>query len=328
MRISTLLALTLLLTGVYQERASAQIPDKDTRLRFDKKREDPDLPDPNVFERRVENQIRTSRPIRIEHLPDFHHYAMNKGPKSAANCSIHGSQWRCGEVKWNDRRTIQPGRTYLAVVPGTIPLKGPTSDAIWAPKVTCRLWAGGTKPQFESAPGVTCMTRPEYYGDMMDWGVGGEAYGIDGDVQGVYHGQIPVTVEGPDGRWTAIVPIEYTVGVRINECSVSGAGSLDFGEVEQGESEPRPVTAKGPVKITIEGGDQEPHVDVSSPVDEWSHEGNSPVTGPGFELDSDGPTKEGSRWIYKMGGTISVPSTLALGDYEATVTVSVTCRYN
>ena len=316
-----------MLTGVHQNHASAQIPDRNTLQRFDKQQNDPGYPGPDVWAAGPENPLHVFEPIRIEHLPDFHHRAKYEGPKSASECAWEVGA-RCVRVRWDDDRlAMRPGRTYVATVPGIIPLKGPTSDTWWAPKVTCRLVARHRAGVFDSPPGVTCIHTAEPHEYAMEWVIGGEAIGIDGIVQGVYRGAIPVTVEGPDGRWTAVIPVEYTVGARINECTVAGEGSLDFEDVEQGESS-EPIPASAGVKITITGGDTTPHVSVSSPVDEWSHDGNSPVAGPGFELSPSGPTEQRGSWIYMAGGTVTVPSSLALGSYEATVTVSVTCLYH
>ena len=317
----------MMLTGLHQNHASAQIPDKNTLQRFDKQQNDPDYPGLDVWAAGPENPLHVLAPIRVTHLPDFHHRAKYEGPKSASECA-GDLGWRCRSVRWDDSRlAMRPGRSYVAVVPGVIPLMGPTSDAWWAPKVTCRLYAKTRAGIFDSPPGVTCIHTPESYEYGMEWVIGGEAFGIDGDVQGVYRGAIPLTVEAADGRWTAVIPVEYSVGAPTNSCEVAGGNSLEFDDVEQGRTTTIQLTDDQAVTITITGGDENPTYSISDPFDTWTLDGGEQyVPGPGFTSDEEWEAEAG-RLTLKLGGTISAGSDLATGDYAGSITVSATCYY-
>lgn len=305
-------------------------------------------------------QLQLRLPISFASFEQGSSFATSPFPTANSDyCAVTGDlpsgSVQCGEVDTQVSFSFRAGQSYQASVSATALVMGATRIN-WSPSVAC-VRVDDNGESISGGSGSSCTQTVTGRDQGIFWDLGG-AVSIPGSAPaGSYAAEVTLAVTGPGLNDSITVNAALTVTAAPVQCSVSTAGSLDFGQaaaLRAGTVAVSPVTGAR----SYAGGQHDPSgtssfslaaAEVSTSANTVVATVAAPATlGSGLRFESylaarrlpSGSwsltvTGSGSasrtvgtsgRLGYRLGGRVTTTSSSAAGDYSAAVSLSFSCN--
>ena len=308
----------------------------------------------------VHAQLQLRLPISFASFEQGSSFATSPFPTANADyCAVTGDEptgsVQCGEVDTQVSFSFRVGQSYHASVSATALVMGSTRIS-WSPSVACvRVDENGES--IASGSGSSCNQTVTARDQGIFWDLGGSVSIPGSAPAGSYAADVTLAVTGPGLNDSITIGATLEVTTAPVQCSVSTAGSLDFGQaaaLQAGSVVVSPVTAAR----SYAGGQHDPSgtssfslatAEVSTnaqtvtatvaapstlgsvlpfqsylaarqlPSGSWS----LAITGSGSASRT---TSTSGRLGYRLGGRATTTSSSAAGSYAAAVSLSFSCN--